>query len=318
MTRPRTPVTSDPFVAAERLRSGGLVVIPTETVYGLGADATNSEAVDRIFQVKGRPTGHPLILHVANAESADAWADMSAPLASALATACWPGPLTMLLNRRGSVSDNITGARTTVGIRVPSHPLTLELLRLHGGAIAAPSANRFGHVSPTTVEHVLADIGDLLDPELDVILDGGACSVGVESTIIDLTVHPPQILRPGGIATEDIERIVGLSTTAASGPSRASGMLASHYSPHTPLYLTEDPSEAQQLAAQGDTVIIDRTDDLVEAARHLYDDLRRADRSGVARIVAVLPPPVGLGHALRDRLTRAAAGRDQDPPNRAS
>ena len=291
------------------------MVIPTETVYGLGADAENPDAIGRIYEVKGRPTGHPLILHVADVETANTWADTSSAATQALAAACWPGPLTMLLPRRSRVSDLITGGRNTVGIRVPSHPTTLELLRFHGGAIAAPSANRFGRVSPTTVEHVLDDLSGYLDPDTDMILDGGPCTVGVESTIVDLVADPPEILRPGGIPTEDIERILGLATAETSGPSRASGMLTSHYAPTTPVTLVDDRSSAAALAGD-DTVIIDRTDDLVEAARYLYDDLRRADRAGVSRIIAVLPPAAGLGHALRDRLTKAAAGPGQEPPSR--
>jgi L-threonylcarbamoyladenylate synthase len=315
VNRPRVPITTDAIEAAQRLRNGGLVVIPTETVYGLGADATHVNALERIYAVKGRPVGHPLILHVADTETANHWADMSHPAAQTLALACWPGPLTMLLPRRPSVDDIITGGRDTVGIRVPAHPLTLSLLAQHGGAIAAPSANRFGRVSPTTVAHVLDDIGDILDPERDLILDGGPCDVGVESTIIDLTVDPPQILRPGGIPTEDIERMLGAPTSAPQGPSRASGMMPSHYAPATPMRLVDDRIAAATAAHGINAVVIDRTDDLVDAARHLYDDLRSADQRNADLIIAVMPPPIGLGHALRDRLTRAAAGRDQAHPN---
>lgn len=309
------PITTDTSEAVQRLRNGGLVVIPTETVYGLGADATRRDALERIYAVKGRPVGHPLILHVADVETANDWADLAHPAAQALALACWPGPLTMLVPRRTRVDDIITGGRDTVGIRVPAHPLTLSLLAQHGGAIAAPSANRFGRVSPTTVSHVLDDIGEILDPERDLILDGGPCDVGVESTIIDLTVDPPQILRPGGIPTEDIERILGAPTSAPQGPSRASGMMPSHYAPVTPMRLVDDRIAADTAAHGINAVVIDRTDDLVDAARHLYDDLRVADQRNADLIIAVMPPPIGLGHALRDRLTRAAAGRDQAHPN---
>jgi L-threonylcarbamoyladenylate synthase len=315
VTRPAIPITTNPAEAAERLRAGGLVVIPTETVYGLGADADNHAALGRVYEVKGRPAGHPLIIHVADLDTAGHWADTSSAAAQALAETCWPGPLTLLLPKRDRVSDIITGGRDTVGIRVPAHPLTLEMLRLHGGAVAAPSANRFGRVSPTTVEHVLDDLTGHLNPDTDLILDGGPSEIGVESTIVDLVADPPEILRPGGIPTEDIERILGLSMAAARGPSRASGMLTSHYAPRTPMMLVSDRASATKLA-DGNTVIIDRTDDLVDAARHLYDDLRRADRAGVDRIVAVLPPATGLGHALRDRLTKAAAGRGPEPPSR--
>ncbi len=316
MTSSRIPVTTDPIAAAERLRAGGLVVIPTETVYGLGADASNPRAVQRIYEVKGRPTGHPLILHVANSTTAARWADLTSEAAIRLADTCWPGPLTMLLPRRDIVDDAITGGRPTAGIRVPAHALTLEMLTQHGGAIAAPSANRFGRVSPTSVEHVLDDIGDHLDPDRDLILDGGPSLVGVESTIVDLVTDTPQVLRPGGIPIEVLNELLG-ATSDADGPSRASGMLASHYAPDTPLRLMHDRDEARRRAQTTGAILIDRTDDLVEAARHLYDDLRQADRSGALEIIAVMPAAVGLGHALRDRLTKAAAGKDPDPPNRA-
>jgi L-threonylcarbamoyladenylate synthase len=304
----RPPVTDDVALALDRVRAGGLVVIPTETVYGLAADVDRPEAVERIYTVKGRPVGHPLICHVADADIADSWGDMDVDHARELAAACWPGPLTMLLPRRGRVPDIVTGGRPSVGVRVPAHPLTLDLLARHGGALAAPSANRFGRVSPTTVAHVLDDIGDLLDPERDVILDGGPCPVGVESTIVDLTVAPPQVLRHGGITPEEIGRLLDVAPAAAAGESRASGMLTSHYAPSAPMRLVDDPATGRELLAETPgAVLIDRTEDLVEAARSLYADLRAADRGSTTLIIAVLPPAVGLGHALRDRLTKAAA-----------
>lgn len=309
MTR-RPPVTDDLDLALARLHAGGLVVIPTETVYGLAADVTQRSAVERIYAVKGRPVGHPLICHVADAEHADAWGDMGVEHATTLAASCWPGPLTMLLPRRPSVPDIVTGGRPSVGLRVPAHPLTLDLLARHGGALAAPSANRFGRVSPTTVGHVLDDIGDALDADRDVILDGGPCPVGVESTIVDLTVTPPQVLRHGGITPEEIERLLRIDLAAASGERRASGMLTSHYAPTAPMRLVDDPAAGRALLAHSPgAVLIDRTADLVEAARSLYSDLRAADRPTTSLIIAVMPPAVGLGHALRDRLAKAAAGR---------
>lgn len=309
MTR-RPPVTDDLDLALARLHAGGLVVIPTETVYGLAADVTQRSAVERIYAVKGRPVGHPLICHVADAEHADAWGDMGVEHATTLAASCWPGPLTMLLPRRPSVPNIVTGGRPSVGLRVPAHPLTLDLLARHGGALAAPSANRFGRVSPTTVGHVLDDIGDALDADRDVILDGGPCPVGVESTIVDLTVTPPQVLRHGGITPEEIERLLRIDLAAASGERRASGMLTSHYAPTAPMRLVDDPAAGRALLAHSPgAVLIDRTADLVEAARSLYSDLRAADRPTTSLIIAVMPPAVGLGHALRDRLAKAAAGR---------
>ncbi|HSB87363.1 MAG TPA: L-threonylcarbamoyladenylate synthase, partial [Ilumatobacteraceae bacterium] len=191
---------SDVDRALDVLRAGGLVAIPTETVYGLAADASNPSAVRRIFAVKRRPVDHPLIVHIATSEQLGHWASTIPPAAAVLADACWPGPLTLLVPRAASVIAEVTGGRETVGVRVPAHALTLELLHRFGGGLAAPSANRFGRVSPTTAAHVRADLGD----EVDFVLDGGPCPIGVESTIVDCTVDPPQVLRPGGISNEDI------------------------------------------------------------------------------------------------------------------
>lgn len=307
-------LTTDVGRAAEALRRGGLVAIPTETVYGLAASATDPVAVRRVFDVKGRPADHPLIVHVESAAHLDGWAGSLSPAAEQLAAACWPGPLTLLVPRGPNVLDLVTGGRPTVGLRVPAHPATTELLRRLGGAVVAPSANRFGSVSPTRADHVLHDLGDRLVPGVDLVLDGGACPVGVESTIVDCTTDPPQVLRPGGIATEEVERLLDRPLAAASGPSRAAGMLASHYAPRCTVHLADGLDEGvrlqHELAATGQTVeLLDPTTDLVAAARELYARLRDADQRGVEHVVAVLPPPVGLGHALRDRLTKAAADR---------
>lgn len=302
----RARLTDDVEVALEAIRSGGVVAIPTETVYGLAADASDEAAVRRVFAAKGRPADHPLIVHVADGSRLAHWASEVPPAAAVLAEACWPGPLTVLVPRAPHVLDVVTGGRPTVGIRVPAHPLTTALLESFGGGLAAPSANRFGHVSPTTAAHVLDDLGDVID----VVLDGGPCPIGVESTIVDCTVDPPQVLRPGGIPTEQVERLLAGRVAAASGPSRAAGMMASHYAPRARVVLVETSDEARDLAAR--TVgahVLDRTADPVAYARSLYADLRRADEDGIAVVVAVLPPPVGLGHAIRDRLTKAAAGR---------
>ena len=202
--------------------------MPTETVYGLGADAEQPAAVARIFEVKGRPPTHPLIVHVGAVDDLARWVTDVPPHAAVLAETCWPGPLTLLLRRSSRVPDAVTGGRDTVGVRVPAHPATLQVLARTGGGLAAPSANRYGAVSPTTVGHVLDDLGSLLDPSTDVILDGGPSPVGVESTIVDCTVEPPQILRPGGIPTETVVELIG-AVAAVSGPARAAGMVASHY-----------------------------------------------------------------------------------------
>ena len=318
-------VTTDLERAADLLRRGGLVAIPTETVYGLAADARQPDAVNRIYAVKGRPLGHPLIVHLAGAESLDGWMgeldDTTGAAVERLAGACWPGPLTMLVPRGPLVADAVTGGRPAVGLRVPAHPLTLELIRMLATGLAAPSANRFGRVSPTTAAHVVDDLAGFLDPATDAVLDGGACPVGVESTIIDMMSRPPQVLRAGAIGAGAIEAILAAPLAEAAGPSRASGMLVAHYAPHAEVVLVDDPTTAvlERERRRGQRVeILDRTDDLVVAARELYADLRRADDAQLDALIVVVPPAAGLGHALRDRLFKAAAGSRRSPPSRAS
>ena len=318
-------LTTDVARAAEALRRGGLVAIPTETVYGLAADARQPAAVARIFDVKGRPTSHPLIVHIAGYDSIDGWVgEVSASTASdiaSLAGACWPGPLTMVVPRGPSVIDAVTGGRPTVGLRAPAHPLTLELIDILGTGLAAPSANRYGRVSPTTAQHVLDDLRAWLDPRTDAVLDGGPCPVGVESTIVDVTASPPQVLRAGAIVVADVESILAGRVAEAAGPSRASGMLAAHYAPESEVVLVHDRQEAareeDRRGAVGQRVrVLDRTEDLVVAARELYADLRQADRERLDALIVVLPPKAGLGHALRDRLFKAAAGSRRSHPGR--
>ena len=310
-------VSTDIDLAVDRLRRGGLVAIPTETVYGLAADAENLDAVARVFSVKGRPTGHPVIVHISGLDAIEGWTDHLPETATALASAFWPGPLTMLLPRGPRALDAITGGRSTVGLRAPSHPVAREVLERFGGGIAAPSANRFGRVSPTSAQHVLHDIGELLDPDRDLILDGGLCAIGIESTIVDLTTDLPQVLRAGAIEAADIEKIMQITLAASAGASRASGMLMSHYAPSCHVVLAEDVDEAERAAAKlralGKRVgLLDRTDDLTIAARELYADLRAADEAQMAELVVVLPPAEGIGIALRDRLTKAAAAGRED------
>lgn len=279
------------------------MAIPTETVYGLAADASNEQAIARIFEVKRRPVDHPLIVHVADAEQLDDWAREVPPAAARLAATCWPGPLTLLVSKARHVLHAVTGGRHTVGVRVPAHPLTSELLTRFGGGLAAPSANLFGRVSPTSAAHVRADLGD----QVDYVLDGGPCPVGVESTIVDCTVDPPQILRPGGIAPEAISALLGVDLAAAEGPSRAPGMLDAHYSPRARVVVADSRADADAVAtAHARSWVLDHGDDLVTYARSLYADLRAADANGADIVVAVLPPPAGLGHAIRDRLFKAA------------
>jgi L-threonylcarbamoyladenylate synthase len=261
-------------------------------------------------------------VHLGDADQLAEWVRSIPRSARVLIRSFWPGPLTVLLERGPRVLDVITGGRPSVAIRVPSHPMTRELLQRFGGGVAAPSANRFGRVSPTTAAHVVDDLGALLDPARDAILDGGPTPVGVESTIVDCTVEPPQILRPGGIPTEDIVRLLDGDVSAAVGPARASGMLEVHYAPHCEVRLADSLEQAEQIVAglrlSGLHVdVLDHGDDLVDAARNLYGELRRADERALDVLVAVLPPARGLGHAIRDRLTKAAKGSNRAGPNRA-
>lgn len=296
--------------AAQAIRSGHLVALPTETVYGLAADATNPEAIARIFAVKGRPNDHPLIVHLADPKDFDRWAPEASVQARQLAAAAWPGPLTLIVPRSAALPAEVAGGRDTVGIRVPAHPMARELIRLAATPLAAPSANLFGAVSPTTAQHVVDDLGDRLDAELDVILDGGPCPVGVESTIVDCTTNPVQILRAGAVTAAQIADVLGAAPTRASGPARASGMLASHYAPSCEVRLVDTPDDAMALAAgTPDSRTLDLTNDLGRYARDLYSELRQADLDDVRTLIAVLPPAEGIGHAIRDRLTKAAAPR---------
>jgi L-threonylcarbamoyladenylate synthase len=288
------------------LKNGGLVGLPTETVYGLAADATNDAAVRRIFTVKGRPADHPLIVHVANVEGTSYWCDQLPTTAQKLADSCWPGPLTLIVPRSVRVLDVVTGGRDCVGLRVPAHPMA-QLVLQHFIGLAAPSANRFGRVSPTTPAHVRSDLGD----DVDFVLDGGPCPIGVESTIVDCTGEVPQILRPGGIGNEQIEALLEGIVAEPTGQARASGMLASHYSPrcrvHLATSLADATAQAKQLSAAGyATDVLDPSQDLVSAAQNLYSQLRECDARKLDDLVAVLPAPFGLGHAIRDRLRKAA------------
>jgi len=293
--------------AVSALRRGGVVALPTETVYGLGADASNRAAVTRVFAIKGRPVDHPLIVHVSSRRRARRWAAEWPPVADALARRFWPGPMTLIVTRASHVLDEVTGGRETVAIRVPSHPLMRRVLRRFGGGVAAPSANKFGAVSPTSAEHVVRDLGT----SVDYVLDGGECSVGLESTIIDCTVEPPQILRPGAVTDEMVREVVD-RLAPASGPSRASGMLESHYAPRCRVLPVEDEESARELVAEhagSATRVLDGRTDREAFARTMYTELRRCDDDGIDIAVVVLPEPSGIGVAVRDRIGKAAAGR---------
>ena len=303
----RASDASTMHLAAQILADGGLVAIPTETVYGLGAAINNEVAIAKIFEVKGRPQNHPLIVHLAHIEQLHLVAHNIHPDAIKLAHACWPGPLTLLLQRSENISMSITGGRDTVAVRIPDNAFTRRLIINLGSPIAAPSANRFGKVSPTTAQHVCDD----LQNDVDLIVDDGASSIGVESTIIDFSVSPPQLLRPGGIPIEDIEQILGYAIRDTDGISRASGMLQNHYQPSCNVLLVHTDSEAQQLrvslVSQYERVrILNRCDNLPVYATLLYSDLRQADSDRIQVLIAVLPENKGLGAAIRDRLTKAA------------
>jgi len=305
--------------ASRILMNGGLVAFPTETVYGLGADACNEMAVTRIYSVKGRPAGHPLIVHVASMDLLGEWAADVPGYAIALARYYWPGPMTLVVKRSGLAGDFVTGGQDTVGVRVPNHPVALGLIeafaRAGGKGVAAPSANRFGHVSPTTAQAVSDELSDYLGMS-DVILDGGACAVGVESTIIDCTGDVPKILRPGAITEEMIEHSTGLDVLDADGVSiRVSGSLESHYSPIAKVVLDQPPVAGQGFIAMADVasaagvirLAAPTTHD--EFARVLYSALRAADEQGLNTVVVAQPVGNGIAIAIRDRLLRAAKGR---------
>jgi len=313
-------VTTDVARAAAAIRAGGMVGLPTETVYGLAADAQDAAAVARLFAVKGRPADHPLIVHIGGADQLDGWAREVPPYARRLAAALWPGPLTLVLRRSARASDHVTGGQDTVGLRVPSHPVAQELLAATGAGLAAPSANRFGRVSPTTVAHVLAELGRLLDPGRDVILDGGRSTVGVESTILDCTTARPVLLRPGAVDAADVARVGGVPLAVRASTVRAPGTLASHYAPAARVLIAVTAADAERLLAPMDGLLalegvttpegvvrLSAPADASGYARVLYAALREADALGLARVIAVPPPPVGLGVAVTDRLARAAA-----------
>jgi len=305
--------------AAANLLAGGLVAFPTETVYGLGADASNAAAVERIYLVKGRPADHPLIVHVASMDGLGDWADDVPGYAISLARDFWPGPMTLVVRRSALAADFVTGGQDTVGVRVPNHPVALGLLeafaRVGGKGVAAPSANRFGNVSPTTVQAVSDELGDYL-AEGDQILDGGGCAVGVESTIIDCTGDVPKILRPGAITMQMIQECTGLEVIGVVEETaiRVSGSLDSHYAPVATVVLDQSPVAGQGFIAMADVLAPDgvlrlaspKTHD--EFARVLYSALREADEQGLATVVVQQPAGDGIAIAIRDRLKRAAHG----------
>lgn len=323
--------------AAALLRAGELVAFPTETVYGLGADAANPQAVAKIFAAKGRPADHPLIVHIAGADRLDVWAREVPDAARVLTAAFWPGPLTLILKRSPLVPDAVTGGQDTVGLRVPRHPLALALLAEFGGGIAAPSANRFGRISPTTAAHVRAELGD----SVSLVLDGGPCAVGIESTIVDLSRGAPVVLRPGAISAADINRVLGAAavdgTTVESDQPRVSGSLAAHYAPSSQLRLVDNSggaaleAAADEALAQGRRVaVLARSlqpqhhraaagliwhvapGDATGYAHKLYAALRELDAATPDLILVEAPPHEAAWQAVADRLQRAACGSGED------
>ena len=298
-------ITTDVNAAAQVLLAGGIVGLPTETVYGLAACALDQSAVAKVYGVKARPTTHPLIVHLSPEADVSKWGVFTAD-ALLLARAFWPGPLTLLVERTDLVPDWVTGGRDTVALRVPSHPIAIELLRAVDTGLVAPSANKFGKVSPTTAQHVRDDLGD----SVDLILDGGSCDVGVESTIVECLGDSVVLLRPGLISAEQIQNVVQSQLSSDQGVSRAPGMLLSNYTPDADVVLVESNDEAESLKttleSSGGKIAIISHQKVDEYARRLYDELREADQDSCTTVIAVMPPDVGVGTAIRDRLRKAA------------
>jgi len=282
---------------AKSLHDGFLVAFPTETVYGLGADATNEKAVSRIFEIKGRPLDHPVIVHINSTDQIEHWAVNVPKYAYALADKYWPGPMTLILNRSSNAKDWITGGQNTVGIRIPNHEMALTLIeefnKIGSGAIAAPSANKFGKVSPTSYQHVKEELSEDLSAN-DMILDGGISSIGIESTIIDCTQDKPKILRPGFITNKMIEETTGLILSDAITNIRVSGSFKSHYAPKAKVLLDVEPQPGDGFIA------------LEEFAQNLYFAFRAADEKKLSRIVVRQPLGDNLALAIRDRLQKAS------------
>ncbi len=304
--------------AAATIKDGNLVAFPTETVYGLGADASNEKAVAKIYAAKGRPADHPLIVHIASMDGIGYWADDISEYPIALARAFWPGPMTLICKRSPEAKDFVTGGQDTVGLRVPDHVVALALLgaakQVGVQGIAAPSANRFGHVSPTTADAVREELDLYLSAD-DIILDGGPSQVGVESTIIDCTGDTPHILRPGAITQTMIEEVTGLKVTDAQSEIRVSGSLENHYAPQAIVVLDTTPQPGDGYIAMSDkptptgVIRLASPETVEEYARILYASLRDADSQKISRICIDQPQGDGLAIAICDRLQRAARGR---------
>ena len=304
--------------AAASIAEGNLVAFPTETVYGLGADASQESAVAKIYAAKGRPADHPLIVHISSMDGIGYWADEISEYAIALARTFWPGPMTLICKRSDAAKDFITGRQETVGLRVPDHVVALALLQAAKEigvlGIAAPSANRFGHVSPTTAQAVREELDQYLSSD-DIILDGGPSQIGVESTIIDCTGSNPHVLRPGAITQEMIEEVTGLKVTDAQSEIRVSGSLENHYAPESIVTLDVIPQSGDGYIAMSDTktpagvIRLAAPETIEEYARILYAALREGDSQKLSRICIDQPQGDGLAIAICDRLQRASRGR---------
>lgn len=310
LVNPNTPDPAAVRAAADALRDGNLVAFPTETVYGLGANALDAAAVGKVFAAKGRPATNPLIVHVADPAQAAALTPDWTPSAEKLAAAFWPGPLTLVLKKQPNIPNAVTAGGPTVAVRVPAHPVALALLRAAGIPVAAPSANRSGELSPTTAAHVRQSIGD----RIDVLLDGGACPGGLESTVVDVSGDGVKLLRPGLITVAQLEAVVGPVGMGGSGagPLPSPGLLTKHYSPRTALEVTDTQQEADFLVNLYETAGLKVArytppTDPTAAATSLYADLHALDAGGFDRVIATLPPDTDEWRAVRDRLTRAAA-----------
>ena len=302
--------------AAKRLNGGALVAFPTETVYGLGADAENESSVARMYEVKGRPTNHPVIVHISNQNLVSYWAEEIPDYAISLMRKFWPGPMTLILKRSEKAKDFITGGQEFVGLRIPSNPIALKLLSefelLGGHGVAAPSANRFGSVSPTSARDVAEEIGALLGED-DLILDGGASEVGVESTIIDCSRELPRILRLGAVTEAMIEEIISIDSDSDLEEIRVSGSLTRHYSPRAKVVADREAESGEGFIALSDiptpsgAIRLSAPDSIEDFARSLYSALRKGDSVGLGVIVVIPPRGEGLAAAIRDRIIRASA-----------
>jgi len=314
------PTRDEIIMAAKALKAGHLVAFPTETVYGLGADATNEKAIGKIYSVKGRPIDHPLIVHISSINQLGKWAVNIPEYGLKLANEFWPGPLTLILKRSDLAEDFITGSQSNVGLRIPAQPVALDLLsefeKIGGSGIAAPSANRFGAVSPTTANAVKSELENFLDNE-DLILDGGPCLIGIESTIIDCTKVLPSVLRSGAITNEMIATVSGLDKSINTELSKikAPGVLASHYSPKAKVVLGARAKNGEGFIAMSDiptpsgAIRLASPTTIQEYARDLYAALRSSDEKNLNKVVILLPKGEGLAVAIRDRATKAATGK---------